>query len=212
MTKNRGGGASSRDDIFPWTRFARQTIWPFRTHGADTMSDHGGWLPTARFCSEVYKFAGWHKANWKLRDKWVSDVCMFVTNHFYCNFIVTSHWQTCYRVFIGPQMVALFQDRLTDWIVGRNISLTLTGLIQWFRLALSNGPNWVGVSCPLDGNRSSLRKVVFFCFLEYRAMDKVQKASSPETHNCLTVIKSGHFTPDGCLTLTKIDWPTDRRS
>jgi hypothetical protein len=36
--------------------------------------------------------------------------------------------------------------------------------IQWLRLALSNGPNWVGSSSPPppeDGNRSSFRNVVF---------------------------------------------------
>jgi hypothetical protein len=33
-----------------------------------------------------------------------------------------------------------------------------------------------------DRNRSSFRNVVFFCFLEYRTMDKVQKPSSPEYH------------------------------
>jgi hypothetical protein len=40
----------------------------------------------------------------------------------------------------------------------------------------------IGVSCPSpeDGNRSSFRNVVFFCFIEYRTMDKVQKPSSLE--------------------------------
>jgi hypothetical protein len=37
--------------------------------------------------------------------------------------------------------------------------------LQWLRLALSKGPNWVGVfspPSPEDGNRSSFRNVVFF--------------------------------------------------
>jgi hypothetical protein len=47
------------------------------------------------------------------------------------------------------------------------------------RLALSKGPNRVNVSpSPEDGNRSSFRNVVFYNFLEYRKMDKVQKSSN----------------------------------
>jgi hypothetical protein len=39
----------------------------------------------------------------------------------------------------------------------------LTWVVQWLRLALSKGPNRVGVSpSPEDGNRSSFRNVVFF--------------------------------------------------
>jgi hypothetical protein len=35
--------------------------------------------------------------------------------------------------------------------------------VQWLRLALSKGPNWVGVFRPKpeDGNRSGFRNVVF---------------------------------------------------
>jgi hypothetical protein len=49
--------------------------------------------------------------------------------------------------------------------------------VQWLILALSKGPNWVGVFPPLpeDGNRSSFRNVVSSIFLEYRTMEKVTK-------------------------------------
>jgi hypothetical protein len=42
----------------------------------------------------------------------------------------------------------------------------LRSLVQWLRLALSKGPNWVGVfpPSPADGNRSNFRNVVFCSF------------------------------------------------
>jgi hypothetical protein len=54
--------------------------------------------------------------------------------------------------------------------------LFLTKVVQWLRLALSKGPNW-----PEDGKRSSFRNVVFFNFLEYWTMGKVQKRSNSES-------------------------------
>jgi hypothetical protein len=44
--------------------------------------------------------------------------------------------------------------------------MNLTGVVQWLRLALSKGPNWVGVFplTPEDGNRSSFRYVVLISF------------------------------------------------
>jgi hypothetical protein len=42
--------------------------------------------------------------------------------------------------------------------------------IQWLRLALSNGPNWVGLSCPihLRTETSSLQNIVVFCLIYTR--------------------------------------------
>jgi hypothetical protein len=47
------------------------------------------------------------------------------------------------------------------------------------RVAISKGPNRVGVSLPSpeDGNRSSFRNVVFSSYLEFRTMSKVQEPS-----------------------------------
>jgi hypothetical protein len=61
------------------------------------------------------------------------------------------------------------QEGTLCWIPHRTGGNTLLDLlrssdrVQWFRLALSKGPNRVGVSLPSpeDGNRSSLRNVVF---------------------------------------------------
>jgi hypothetical protein len=49
-------------------------------------------------------------------------------------------------------------------------------------LAISKEPNKVGVSLPLseDGNRSCFRKVVSYTYLEFLAMDKVQRPSDSE--------------------------------
>jgi hypothetical protein len=60
----------------------------------------------------------------------------------------------------------------------------LVSWVQWLRLALSKGPNWLGVlpPWPEDGNRSSFRKVVFSNFLEYQTMDKVQKPINSECY------------------------------
>jgi hypothetical protein len=57
--------------------------------------------------------------------------------------------------------------------------IILTWVVQSLRLALSNGPNRVGVSSE-DGNRSSFRNVVLFS--EYRTMDNVQKPSNSECY------------------------------
>jgi hypothetical protein len=53
-------------------------------------------------------------------------------------------------------------------------------LVQWLRLALSDGPNWLSRSIlphpPEDRDRSSLRNVVVFCKTStYQTMDRVQK-------------------------------------
>jgi hypothetical protein len=63
-------------------------------------------------------------------------------------------------------------------------------MVQWLRLALSKGPNRIGVSpSPEDGNRSSFRNVVFVFFLviiKIRTMDKVQNPSNSVSYGaCL---------------------------
>jgi hypothetical protein len=51
--------------------------------------------------------------------------------------------------------------------------------VQCLRLALSKGPNRVGVSpSPEDENRPNFRSVVFSSFSEHRTMNKVKKASN----------------------------------
>jgi hypothetical protein len=59
-------------------------------------------------------------------------------------------------------------------------------LNHWTRLALSNGPNRVGVSHPLpeDRNRSSFWNTVFFhvFLLEYQTINKAQKPCNPECY------------------------------
>jgi hypothetical protein len=62
------------------------------------------------------------------------------------------------------------------WVSGSVIQ------IRRLMLALSKGPNKVGVSLtsPEDGNRSSFRNVVFSSDLGFRTMDKVQKPSDSE--------------------------------
>jgi hypothetical protein len=47
-------------------------------------------------------------------------------------------------LLVGPRWG--LTPRLTDWLtVSRNVTLTLTTVVQWLRLALSKGPDWVGV-------------------------------------------------------------------
>jgi hypothetical protein len=47
--------------------------------------------------------------------------------------------------------------------------------VQWLRLALSNGPNRVGVAfnSPENKNKSSFRNVAFSSYLEFRTIYKV---------------------------------------
>jgi hypothetical protein len=55
-------------------------------------------------------------------------------------------------------------------------------LVQWLRLALSEGLNIVDVSLPSpkDGNRSSFWNVMFSSYLEIRTMDNVHKPIAAE--------------------------------
>jgi hypothetical protein len=96
----------------------------------------------------------------------------------------TWYYMEWFQFFLTP-------SRLRDNTVYRSRQRPLcspierANLIQWLRLALSKGPNWLGVlppPWPEDGNRFSFRNVVFFNFLEYWTMDKVQKLSNSECY------------------------------
>jgi hypothetical protein len=66
------------------------------------------------------------------------------------------------------------------------LTLTLAWVVQWLRLALSKGPNRVGVSPPPseDGNKSSFRNIVFSSYLEFRAMNKSRKPVIMKVNIC----------------------------
>jgi hypothetical protein len=84
------------------------------------------------------------------------------------------------------------------------VMLDETGVVQWFRLALPKGPNWVGVfpHSIEDGNRASFRNVVFFYFLVYRMMEKVEKPS-----NTRVKLDIGRHTHGKCrLEIKFADW------
>jgi hypothetical protein len=54
--------------------------------------------------------------------------------------------------------------------------------VQWFRLGLSKGPNWVGVFSPLTWGRNHIefpKRRVFYS-LEYRTMENVQNPRNSE--------------------------------
>jgi hypothetical protein len=59
----------------------------------------------------------------------------------------------------------LDRANLNHWIIGPldRTNHNHWSMVQWLRLALSKGPNWVGVfpPTPEDGNNYSLRNVVF---------------------------------------------------
>jgi hypothetical protein len=59
--------------------------------------------------------------------------------------------------------------------------------VQWLRLALSKGPNRVGVSFPSpeDGNRSRFRNFLFSSCLQFRTMNKFHKPSYSVIHHRL---------------------------
>jgi hypothetical protein len=70
--------------------------------------------------------------------------------------------------------------------------LTLLGLLERARssdwaLALSEGPNRVGVFLPSpeNENRFSFRNVVFSSYLEFRTIDEVQKPSDSQNNICV---------------------------
>jgi hypothetical protein len=83
---------------------------------------------------------------------------------------------------IYPSEDGQLAETCQGWVNYRLI--TLDGFINHYKLALSNGPNRAGVSCPLTWGRKQIQfpKRCVLLFLEYRTMDKVQKPSSPERH------------------------------
>jgi hypothetical protein len=65
---------------------------------------------------------------------------------------------------------------LSPSLVSGAYMAVMTWVVQWSRLALSKGPNRVGVSLPSpeDGNRTCFQNV-FFSYFEFQTMDKVHK-------------------------------------
>jgi hypothetical protein len=61
-----------------------------------------------------------------------------------------------------------------------NSCVNMTGVVQWLRLALSKGPNWVSVFSPLHLRTETDPVFETSCFysLECRTMEKVQKRSN----------------------------------
>jgi hypothetical protein len=84
--------------------------------------------------------------------------------------------KSCFVSVNGPREPYLLDEPRT--MLG---PLEKANQVRYLRLALSKGPNRVGISLPLpeDGNRPSFRNVVFQ-YLEFRAMDKVQILGSSE--------------------------------
>jgi hypothetical protein len=70
-------------------------------------------------------------------------------------------------------------QRWTGLTVGRNVTSTSTWTVQWLTLALSKGPNKVGV-CSLNCGRKQIQcpKRCVLQFSEYRTMVKIQKHSN----------------------------------
>jgi hypothetical protein len=82
---------------------------------------------------------------------------------------------------------SLGEGRETSILLG---PLERANLNHWtLRLALSKGPNRVGVSLtsPAERKRSSFRNIVFSSYLEYRTMDKVYEHSDSEWTVLLTI-------------------------
>jgi hypothetical protein len=73
--------------------------------------------------------------------------------------------------FLIPRMCALYHNFYCifsgylplNWPGFRwlNSCVNLTGVVQWLKLALSKGPNWVGVFTPTPEDGNSSRNVVF---------------------------------------------------
>jgi hypothetical protein len=70
--------------------------------------------------------------------------------------------------------------------------------VQWLRLALSKGPNRVGLSLssPEDGKRSSFRNIAFYSYLEFRTMDAVHKLSDSENLYVFDIARAYHTSKD----------------
>jgi hypothetical protein len=83
-------------------------------------------------------------------------------------------------------ILKLYLWSLNYWVQYRSFAVSFVPweyVFQWLRLALSKGPNRVGVAFPSpeDGNRSSFRNVMFSSYLEFRTTDKVQKPADSES-------------------------------
>jgi hypothetical protein len=78
----------------------------------------------------------------------------------------------------------LFDLKITICTVLRIVVTFYQSLENTLMLSLSKGPNRVDVSFPSpeDGNRSSLRNVVFSSYLEFRTMDEVHKPMDFESY------------------------------
>jgi hypothetical protein len=90
------------------------------------------------------------------------------------------NYQVCVCVIIIVIVIFPVISLWQSLVPGTYIAVViLTKFVQWLRLALSKGPNWLGVLSPpptrlQDVNRSSFQNIVFSSSLEYRTMDKVQ--------------------------------------
>jgi hypothetical protein len=89
-----------------------------------------------------------------------------------------------------------------SWGEGRKTPTLLDLLdraVQWVRLALSMGPNSLGVFLlsPEDGNRFSFWNVVFSSYLEFMTMDRVHKHSDSDCCAPLSELLTFNINPVG---------------
>jgi hypothetical protein len=70
-----------------------------------------------------------------------------------------------------------------------NVSVTgSVSVLTWLRLALSNGPNWVGFSCPihLRTETDAVSETLWdFMSSTYKTMDKVQNKPNSSVHHTI---------------------------
>jgi hypothetical protein len=66
----------------------------------------------------------------------------------------------------------------------------LAGVVEWLRLALSDGPNWVGLFCPihLRTETDPVSETSYFLFSRIMDDGKVQKPSNSADHAYLTYL------------------------
>jgi hypothetical protein len=122
----------------------------------------------------------WICLNWELlinswiritRAKWITCLCMHPLFSSYLHGAesvlskqIVAQMVTKFSAHYGITLLIRAGQWFPSW--ARLIQFTLShpiSLAHWLRLALPNGPIWVGVfpSSPEDGNRSSFRNVVF---------------------------------------------------
>jgi hypothetical protein len=78
------------------------------------------------------------------------------------------------------EVIVIVSYSQNHWVSGLfPTSGILNDYVHWLKLALSKGPNRVGVSIPSpeDGNIQFPNRCIF-SYLEFRTMDKVQKCST----------------------------------